>query len=312
LSAHYPPIDRGSLSCWEAYPVPMSPHLRSDLAQEEYLADADAGTVTRTHFSPNKLELAVTAKRATRVLINQNYHPGWKTNLGKVVSHEGLLAVDVPAGEHALTLTFRPRSFVFGVLVSLSALAAALAFWRGRPRHTLMLVGTSALSFASSFLLYEEPLPAPNAPTNADGSPALVHELPAEAQRLRARFALPVTLEGVIPPGPPQEGGHSQFVLFFRVHGPVPRSVGVSVHFESNQGRARRADHDVIAASMFLADAPQGVLLRDAHHVDLKTRPGETWKMYVSLWHAAGDRTRVAVAEADVPVHNDRVLVLSP
>ena len=40
LAAFYAPMSRGSLSCWDAYPVPMSPLLRGDLPEEEYLADS--------------------------------------------------------------------------------------------------------------------------------------------------------------------------------------------------------------------------------------------------------------------------------
>jgi hypothetical protein len=310
MMAHYPAIERGSIACWEAYPVPMSRLLRGDLAADEYLADARAGKVVRKHFSPNRLVLELELDKPARVLVNQNYHPGWKSSLGRVVSHEGLLAVDAPAGKRELVLHFWPRSFVFGVPVSLLGMFAALALAAGQRRRALYAFAAAPLLFASSFLLSSEPLPAAPRPTNADGSPAVVERLPASATKVHAEFALPVTLEGAVAPEKPDATGHGRFALFFRVHGPVPRTVGVSVHFESSTGRVKRADHEVIAASVFLADAPRGALLRDVASVSLGSKPGETWKMYVSLWHASGDKSRVAVRRASSEVRKDRVLVL--
>lgn len=42
LAAFYAPMSRGSLSCWDAYPVPMSPLLSGSLPAEEYLLDPAA------------------------------------------------------------------------------------------------------------------------------------------------------------------------------------------------------------------------------------------------------------------------------
>ncbi|HTJ81962.1 MAG TPA: hypothetical protein VL400_09555, partial [Polyangiaceae bacterium] len=124
--AYYGPMSRGVLSCYDAYPVPQSPLLRGDLPNEEYLAEADAGAVKRTFWSPNRIELDVNVSRDTRVLINQNWHPGWHANIGNVVSSTGLLAVDVPQGHHQLVVRFRPRAAIGGAMVSLVSLAVLL------------------------------------------------------------------------------------------------------------------------------------------------------------------------------------------
>jgi hypothetical protein len=120
--AGYGPMSRGSLACWEAYGVPQSPKLRGDLEREAWLAPA--GVLEERHWSPNALGFHVRVDRPTRLVINQNYHRGWKANVGAVVSDEGLLAVDLPAGESDVTLKFLPRSAIGGLITSALALLA--------------------------------------------------------------------------------------------------------------------------------------------------------------------------------------------
>ncbi len=67
----YMPMNRGSLSCYEGYPVPQSTKLRGDLGAEEYLQDPGAGTVAETRWSPNEIDLEVALDRPTRLLVNQ-------------------------------------------------------------------------------------------------------------------------------------------------------------------------------------------------------------------------------------------------
>jgi hypothetical protein len=160
------------------------------------------------------------------------------------------------------------------------------------------------MSFLSS-----EPLPVPAPPTNSDGSPVLLQRLPREAQPLHVQFSLPVTLEGVVPPGAPDDSGHSSFALFWRVSGPLPRDVGVSVLFASSKNQRKTVEYEVAASSMFFADAPRGQLLRDLNHVQLRTRPGETWKMYVALFHISGDKSRVPIRSGGGrELHKNRVV----
>jgi len=311
LAAHYPPLNRGSLSCWEAYAVPMSPLLRSDLPQEAYLTDATAGQVTQIFWSPNRIQFELNLAKATVLRVNQNWHPGWKSNLGRVHSQEGLLAVELPKGHYRLSLHFLPRSAQFGFAISLIALAALVVLTTNRKRLAWILsLIIAPLVFATSFILYDEPLPAAPEPRNADGTLIVTDELPASAKRLRVQFELPVVLEGVEIPRAVDRYGVSHLVLYFRVQGPVPRSLGVSVHLMSNKKRANNADHRVIGGTLYLSEAPRGVLIRDAFSRYLQSKSDERWKIYVSLWYAAGDRKRVRIRSAEgVQTHDDRALV---
>jgi hypothetical protein len=342
LAAHVQAQNLGSLSCWEVHPVVQSARLRGDLAAEEYLADATAGTASRTSWSPNRVAVKAVLMRATRLLVNQNWHPGWRASVGTVVSEEGLLAVDLPAGEHDVVLTFAPRSARTGAWVSLVAAAslAALA-WRlrrGLPafarRHlpwTLALATAPWVVFGAMEATRDEPRwPAP-APRNANGAPALVASMPDTTAALGARFDVPVVLEGVTLRGP--DDRQNVYVdLYLRRTAPVPRTTAVFVHVERREKLPRppkdeetadkkkkdkeepqdffNADHQVVARSFFLSDAPEGALVDDALGVHLDHAAPGQWDVFVGLGHVSGRRGRSKITDAgNGTVQEDRVRV---
>jgi hypothetical protein len=124
VQATFPYLDRGTLNCYDETPFPTSPALRPDLPEEEYLADASAGTVKRIRWSPNKIELEATLSKPATVLINQNYQPGWSSSAGKVHAQDGLLAVDLPAGTTRFKVSMWPGTTTLGLLLMLIACAA--------------------------------------------------------------------------------------------------------------------------------------------------------------------------------------------
>jgi len=133
--AMFPPLDRGTLSCYDETPWPASAALRPDLPAEEYLADPTAGTVTRTKWTPNRIDLDVDLARPATVLVNQNYVSGWSASSGKVHSAGGIVGVDLPAGKTHLTLTIWPTACTYGLLLMLLALGATYWMWRRRDAH---------------------------------------------------------------------------------------------------------------------------------------------------------------------------------
>ena len=84
----------GSLSCWEAYPVPQSRLLRADAPEEAWLESPANGSLQTAQWSPNRLAYKVTLRAPTRLVVNQNHHPGWRASTGTVMNHEGLLSVE--------------------------------------------------------------------------------------------------------------------------------------------------------------------------------------------------------------------------
>ena len=98
LAVYYPGLDRGTLSCFDDYQIPQSPALAGDLQHEEWVGGSGRGKVDRVAWSPNSITLHAELPQPGRVIVNQNWHPGWHSTVGDVVSDQERLAVDLPAG----------------------------------------------------------------------------------------------------------------------------------------------------------------------------------------------------------------------
>lgn len=93
---------------------------------EAYLLN-NPGAATLNYFSPNKLIIHAQTENPDILLVNQNYHHGWKAikemkdKAGrlKVFSHEGILGVKLPRGAHTIVFYFLPTLFIFGTFVSI-------------------------------------------------------------------------------------------------------------------------------------------------------------------------------------------------
>ena len=125
LVAVWPPLERGTLSCYDETPWPASRAVRADLPAEEYLEDPRAGTLRRARFSPNVLELDYDLARPATAIVNQNWAATWHASVGRAYDREGLLAVDLPAGRGRVRLRMWPPSVTLGLLYMLVSIAAA-------------------------------------------------------------------------------------------------------------------------------------------------------------------------------------------
>ncbi len=311
--AFYEPMDRGSLSCWDAYAIPESPLLRGDLKQEERLADEEAGTVVERFWSPNQIDLDVALVRPARLAINQNYNEGWRVDYGEIRSDEGLLAVDLPAGEHALSLRFEPRSARGGAIVSVVAGAALAAVaWSSRRRRRqregkrldviVLAIAAAApcLAFALCAAYLRRPLPLPPvAPKALDGGPIVVDSLPDATIRVDAKLAGGLTFQGASLSNPrPAPNDNILLELDWSRTAENARGLGVFVHIEASKGDPLNGDHVLISSSLDFDDAPPDKTLRDVVPVSIPDdAAGKTFSVWVGLWHMRGDGHRVAVVD---------------
>lgn len=100
---------------------------------EQYLLGS--GTVTKTLWSPDRLEYAVDAPAESVMVVNQNYDPSWRvmTGTGRTFSENGLLAVRVPAGKSQVDLRYISLAAIYGFCITLlTATCALVLFRRGR------------------------------------------------------------------------------------------------------------------------------------------------------------------------------------
>lgn len=139
-SSHYPALlsNLGIIFGNEDTPVPKEAVAIDDpnYRGEVYVSGA-RGEAAYVYWSPNELRIRARTDSAGVVVINQNYYPGWRMRGApgaRVEAVNGLMAVRVGPGEHLLTLTYRPASFVWGLCLSLATLAGSI-WWLRRARR---------------------------------------------------------------------------------------------------------------------------------------------------------------------------------
>ena len=130
----WPSVDRGTLSCYDETPWVNSGELAPDRAAEEYLAEPDAGTVTRDRWTPNRIDLSTKLTRRSLVLINQNWDPGWHALGGTIVNRRLQLGVEVGPGETHVVLWYWPMTATVGLAWCLFALCATAWLLRRQRR----------------------------------------------------------------------------------------------------------------------------------------------------------------------------------
>jgi hypothetical protein len=124
-SAQYPPLlhNKGVVDAYET--IPIERHARAvndkDYRGEFYLLDDGAAVLLS--WSPNRFVYHVSLQNKNRLVINQNYWPGWHSSRGVLTRHEGLLAIDLPPGDYDVAVHYLPRSFLIGTALFLAALA---------------------------------------------------------------------------------------------------------------------------------------------------------------------------------------------
>lgn len=299
----FPAQSRGSLQCWDAYPVPMSDALRADLAEEEVwrplragetlgavaeLSDHAGGRVKRLSWAPDEILLEVSAAEAGLVRINQNFHPGWRARIDDqattTLADDGLLAVPVPAGAHVIRLRYRARAAFGGLATSVaSLLAVGVMVFLGRRRDPdrgprfvhvrdlLVALAVPALVLAGSLALLPEarrPTPTPRAPSGE----ALLADVPVGTSPIDKTAGSALVLKAA-------EVGFAEASL-------APHAVRVAVYWRRNgtldqgpwrvrliiegaAGPLAVATHDLVSAWRPLDDLPRDVTVRDVSYVPL-------------------------------------------
>jgi hypothetical protein len=313
LAAYYPGVNRGSLSCFDDYQVPQSPSLRGDLAHEEFLADKTAGTVERRTWSPGSITVHADLTKPARLIVNQNWHPGWHASVGTVASDDERLAVDLPAGSQDVVLRFLPRSGVGGLIVSLLSLVACIALWRMtrlKPIIQLAIAGAPFIGVAIALLFVHEPARAAHRLTLPNGDPIVQADPQPGTTHIGAELEDGISLDAaraVVQRAP--DGPMLDFELDWRLSRPAPPGLGIFVHFEPDKGDTVNVDHVALATVAPFEAFPTGMTLRDVLP-GIAVESGKTYKIYVGVWRArrGGQRLKVTTP-GTVTVDENRLLV---
>jgi hypothetical protein len=124
--------DRSFFTCYESLQL-----AHGSGPDRPFVFDANEGArVAELDFSPNVLTFSVTDGSAdARVILNQNYAPGWTTDAGATAPPRPteLASVTIPKGVSGrYSFMFRPPRLVAGLAIFDIALIATLVLWRSR------------------------------------------------------------------------------------------------------------------------------------------------------------------------------------
>jgi hypothetical protein len=122
-------VNHGTLTCQEINSIPRSPRLRQQ--DDDYgIAPSEDGTVKLLDWSPNEMNYEVDLARPALLWINQNYHKGWSTTVGKVEPLDNQLTVQLPAGKYRVRLLYRAPGLRLGLAMT-GAGVLLIAGWFG-------------------------------------------------------------------------------------------------------------------------------------------------------------------------------------
>jgi hypothetical protein len=138
-SAMYPAFldDFGTVWAYEAIPVPTSVQYKGSPGYrgEVFMYDI-RGSARITRWSPNRIAVAVDAFAEDRVVINQNFSPGWKAEGASGPAgptDEGLLSAPVKPATTQVVFYYRPFGFMAGAAITfLTAVGCVLYVLRTR------------------------------------------------------------------------------------------------------------------------------------------------------------------------------------
>ncbi|MBU0692014.1 hypothetical protein KKH18_09405 [bacterium] len=130
----YPRVNQGSVLGLEESPLPQSEALRIDAEYQYLLASPEEAHCEQTWWSPNELRFYVNTPQENLLVINQNFRDSWRVEGDfRLENHRGLLAVELPTGEHQVALAYKPASFSYGFTLSFLAWIG-LIIWYYRSR----------------------------------------------------------------------------------------------------------------------------------------------------------------------------------
>jgi hypothetical protein len=98
----------------------------------EVYTESGTGAARVLSFSPNRVEVEVTgAKAGERLVLNQNYDPGWSVGEKPAEPYQHSIATRLGASSQRLVFSFWPRGLSAGLLVLVLTLATCAGlYWR--------------------------------------------------------------------------------------------------------------------------------------------------------------------------------------
>lgn len=132
MMASYPRLNVGTIGCYD--PLNVQPASGLWLGESPQVRIAvGAGQILNAQRTPGTVQAAVALTTPGHLVVNQNYDSGWVSNVGVVTVSRGLLAIDLPAGEHQLDLRYRPWTLTLALWLLFGGLLVSGLIWLERP-----------------------------------------------------------------------------------------------------------------------------------------------------------------------------------
>ncbi|HLH76856.1 MAG TPA: hypothetical protein VKV28_08640 [Candidatus Binataceae bacterium] len=127
----------GVANCYEYTVFPSHVTAYNQVGYDgEYQLTGRGGSLRLLRWSPDALTFVVNPTGSERLLINQNYYPGWRLarGRGEIVEVGGLLGVQLQPGGQTVELVYRSPGFYLGLLIELVGMVTAVGLLLEWPR----------------------------------------------------------------------------------------------------------------------------------------------------------------------------------
>ncbi|MCD6405829.1 MAG: hypothetical protein J7M19_08375 [Planctomycetes bacterium] len=132
---------------YDAVHLPEAAHFpgQSGYRGEAYLANDPDGRWLEVNSTLSTYRVTYDAQADDVIVLNQNYHPGWKAvgAAGGAFDSDGLVAAKVGPGHGAVVFRFRPASRFWGGLITALAIVVACLAARSKPAESPSTSATS-------------------------------------------------------------------------------------------------------------------------------------------------------------------------
>lgn len=255
------------------------------------------------HAGYATLDLAVSARQPSTLILHQFYYPGMVARLGhtRIPAHPygtlGLVAFDLPAGEHTVSCVWEPTSAQWiGLLLSLLGLACVAAIlWLMGQRRALAVTAGIVLLVAGVLLLRGWMTP--------DSSPPV--EVQAELEGKASLLAYVMDRPAARP------GQEVALTLFWMARQGFPADLVTFVHLSTPDGARLITQSDQQPAGGFTPTTRwlAGEIIPDRHtlHLPAEIAPGR-YPLYAGMYELGPLRNLEIISSAR-PAADGRVLL---
>lgn len=120
-----PQQNRGRIQCYESWAFyEGAPLWEGDLPQ---VRSADPSVrIDKSARTQNTFTFDVEAPAPARVVLNSTFDYNWRTDVGTLAEQNKQLVLDVPAGTHHVRVSYWPKTFTFGAILTVVSLVLSI------------------------------------------------------------------------------------------------------------------------------------------------------------------------------------------